>query len=99
MSEYTAVEQPFLAQLADLGWTVIDQGTLLRQDAAPSLRSSGSRSWCLPGTWPIRMGLSRRLSDCATGNFSSHPPVHGSTSDVPASLAAFRAPPKVASHS
>lgn len=44
MSEYTEVEQPFLAQLADLGWTVIDQGTLLRQDAAPSLRS-GSRSW------------------------------------------------------
>ena len=27
MSEYTEVERPFLQQLADLGWTVIDQST------------------------------------------------------------------------
>lgn len=55
MSEYTAVEQPYLAQLAAQGWTVIDQGTQLPQGAAPSLRSSFCSSW-LPGTWHIRMG-------------------------------------------
>lgn len=38
MSEYTEVEQPFLQQLEDLGWTVIDQGAGVPQDAAPSLR-------------------------------------------------------------
>ncbi len=27
MSEYTEVERPFLQQLAELGWAVIDQGT------------------------------------------------------------------------
>ncbi len=27
MSEYTEVEQPFLAQLAAQGWNVIDQGS------------------------------------------------------------------------
>jgi type I restriction enzyme R subunit len=26
MSEYTEVEQPFLHQLQDLGWQIIDQG-------------------------------------------------------------------------
>jgi hypothetical protein len=40
MSEYTEVERPFLQQLAELGWTVIDQGTGVPQDAAPSLRGN-----------------------------------------------------------
>ena len=50
MSEYTEVERPFLAQLAAQGWTVIDQGAQLPQDAAPSLRSS-FRPWWLPGVF------------------------------------------------
>ena len=47
MSEYTEVEQPFLHQLAAQGWTVIDQGNGVPQDAAPSLRRS-FREWMLP---------------------------------------------------
>lgn len=50
MSEYTEVEQPFLAQLAAQGWTVIDQGPQLPQNAAPSLRTS-FRPWWLPGVF------------------------------------------------
>lgn len=40
MSEYRFVERPFLAQLAALGWTVVDQGEAIPQDPAVSLRSS-----------------------------------------------------------
>lgn len=40
MSEYSEVEKPFLNQLTDLGWTVIDQGSSIPQDAGPSLRSN-----------------------------------------------------------
>ena len=40
MSEYTEVERPFLQQLAELGWTIIDQGAGVPQDAAPSLRGN-----------------------------------------------------------
>lgn len=47
MSEYLEVEQPFLEQLAAQGWTVIDQGGGVPQDAAPSLRPS-FREWLLP---------------------------------------------------
>jgi type I restriction enzyme R subunit len=47
MSEYTEVEQTFLHQLAAQGWTVIDQGNGVPQDAAPSLRRS-FREWLLP---------------------------------------------------
>ena len=47
MSEYTEVERPFLQQLAELGWTVIDQGTGVPQDATPSLRRN-FRQWLLP---------------------------------------------------
>ena len=36
MSEYTEVEQPFLQGLESLGWTAIDQGYGVPQDAAPS---------------------------------------------------------------
>lgn len=50
MSEYTEVEQPFLQQLAAQGWTVIDQGPQLPQDAAPSLRAS-FRPWWLPSVF------------------------------------------------
>lgn len=47
MSEYTEVELPFLQQLAEQGWTVIDQGSGVPQDAADSLRSN-FREWFLP---------------------------------------------------
>ncbi len=62
MSEYTEVEQPFLAQLAAQGWTVIDQGTQLPQDSGPSLRSS-FRSWWLPGVFRKAVAAINTLAD------------------------------------
>ena len=47
MSEYTEVEQPFLQQLASLGWTIIDQGREIPQDPGKSLRRT-FRQWILP---------------------------------------------------
>ncbi|GAB4255549.1 MAG: HsdR family type I site-specific deoxyribonuclease [Methylomicrobium sp.] len=47
MSEYTEVEHPFLQQLEALGWTVIDQGSAIPQDATLSLREN-FRHWLLP---------------------------------------------------
>lgn len=47
MSEYTEVELPFLQQLAELGWSVIDQGAGVPQDSAHSLRNN-FRQWLLP---------------------------------------------------
>ncbi|GAK27508.1 type I restriction endonuclease subunit R [Serratia liquefaciens] len=47
MSEYSEVEKPFLDQLAEQGWTVIDQGSGIPQQAGPSLRSN-FRCWLLP---------------------------------------------------
>ncbi len=47
MSEYSEVEQPFLCQLEEQGWTVIDQGAGVPQDPMPSLRST-FRQWLLP---------------------------------------------------
>ncbi len=47
MSEYTEVEQPFLQQLALLGWEVIDQGQEIPSDPARSERDS-FRQWLLP---------------------------------------------------
>ncbi|NOT85831.1 MAG: type I restriction endonuclease subunit R [Methylococcaceae bacterium] len=47
MSEYTEVEQPFLAQLQSLGWQVIDQGQEIPADPAKSLRHN-FRQWLLP---------------------------------------------------
>lgn len=47
MSEYTEVEQPFLQQLAALGWTSIDQGQDIPQDPTQSLRRH-FRQWLLP---------------------------------------------------
>lgn len=46
-TEYTEVEQPFLQQLATLGWTVIDQGAGVPQNASKSLRTN-FRQWLLP---------------------------------------------------
>ncbi|MCK9293878.1 MAG: HsdR family type I site-specific deoxyribonuclease [Desulfobulbaceae bacterium] len=47
MSEYSEVEQPFLQQLATLGWTIIDQGQEIPQDPGKSLRRT-FRQWLLP---------------------------------------------------
>lgn len=47
MSEYTEVEQPFLAQLHSLGWEVIDQGQDIPADPGKSQRTS-FRQWLLP---------------------------------------------------
>lgn len=47
MSEYTEVEQPFLAQLKSLGWTTLDQGQTIPQDPTKSLRQN-FRQWLLP---------------------------------------------------
>lgn len=48
MSEYQHVEKPFLGQLAELGWKVIDHGQhIFPSDPSKSLRSS-FREWFLP---------------------------------------------------
>jgi type I restriction enzyme R subunit len=47
MSEYTEVEQPFLQQLAALGWETIDQGAEIPSDPGKSLRLN-FRQWLLP---------------------------------------------------
>ena len=47
MSEYTEVEQPFLEQLAELGWISVDQGQDIPQDPNKSLRKN-FRQWLLP---------------------------------------------------
>lgn len=50
MSEYTEVERPFLDQLEAQGWTVIDQGQGVPQDATASLRQH-FRQALLPGVF------------------------------------------------
>lgn len=50
MSEYTEVERPFLDQLVAQGWTVIDRGQDVPQDATPSLRKH-FRQTLLPGVF------------------------------------------------
>jgi len=47
MSEYTEIEQPFLEQLATLGWSIIDQGQGIPEDPSKSLRQK-FRQWLLP---------------------------------------------------
>lgn len=62
MSEYTEVEHPFLQQLAEQGWMVIDQGTGVPQDAAPSLRSN-FRQWLLPEVFDRAVRAINRTDD------------------------------------
>ncbi len=50
MSEYTEVEQPFLQQLATLGWQTIDQGQGIPSNPAASLRTT-FRQWLLPNVF------------------------------------------------
>jgi hypothetical protein len=46
MSEYTEIEQPFLEQLASLGWTSIDQGSDIPQNPSKSLRQTFANGYC-----------------------------------------------------
>ena len=62
MSEYTEVEQPFLRQLGELGWTMIDQGVGVPQDAAPSLRGH-FREWLLPSVFDTAVRAINRSGD------------------------------------
>ena len=62
MSEYTEVEQPFLQQLAAQGWTVIDQGTGVPQDASLSLRHN-FRQWLLPSVFDVAVRAINRTNE------------------------------------
>ncbi|MCH4878889.1 type I restriction endonuclease subunit R [Pseudomonas sp. TMW22090] len=62
MSEYTEVERPFLQQLAEEGWAVIDQGTGVPQDATPSLRPN-FRQWLLPEVFDRAVRAINRTDD------------------------------------
>lgn len=66
MSEYSEVEQPFLQQLADQGWTVIDQGAGVPRDPAPSLRGN-FRQWLLPSVFNAAVGSINRCGDGPEG--------------------------------
>lgn len=65
MSEYSEVERPFLQQLAELGWTVIDQGSGVPQVAAPSLRAT-FRQWLLPEVFNAAVRAINRTDDGQT---------------------------------
>lgn len=62
MSEYSEVEKAFLDQLAEQGWTVIDQGSGIPQQAGPSLRNN-FRQWLLPGIFDQAVRAINRTDD------------------------------------
>ena len=63
MSEYRHVEKPFLAQLATLGWTVIDHGQgMIPSDPATSLRTH-FREWLLPEVFRKSVSVINRPAD------------------------------------
>jgi type I restriction enzyme R subunit len=62
VSEYTEVERPFLQQLAELGWTIIDQGAGVPQDVTPSLRAN-FRQWLLPEVFDRAVRTINRTDD------------------------------------
>ena len=63
MSEYREVEQPFLQALDALGWTVVDQGADIPQDATRSLRRN-FREWLLPDVFAASL---TRLNETPDG--------------------------------
>ena len=65
MSEYTEIEQPFLNQLAALGWQIVDQGTGIPQQPAVSLRDS-FRQWLLPSVFADAVRHINRTDDGQT---------------------------------
>ncbi|MBL4786518.1 MAG: type I restriction endonuclease subunit R [Cohaesibacteraceae bacterium] len=64
MSEYVEVEQPFLRQLAGLGWTCIDQGSDIPHDPLKGLRQN-YRQWLLPEVFNAAVS---RLNKTANGD-------------------------------
>ncbi len=62
MSEYTEVEQPFLQQLASLGWDVIDQGQEIPSDPGKSQRLN-FRQWLLPELFAKAVAALNTTSD------------------------------------
>ena len=63
MSEYLHVEKPFLDQLTQLSWVVIDQGQgMIPTDPAKSLRSS-FREWLLPEVFRESIRLINKMPD------------------------------------
>ncbi len=62
MSEYNEVEQPFLQQLESLGWTTVDQGMGIPQDATLSLRAH-FRQWLLPEVFDRAVRRINRTDD------------------------------------
>jgi O-acetyl-ADP-ribose deacetylase (regulator of RNase III) len=62
VSEYTEVERPFLDQLAAQGWTVIDQGQGVPQDATASLRQH-FRQTLLPGVFDEAVRAINTMAD------------------------------------
>ncbi len=62
MSEYTEVEQPFLKQLQELGWIIVDQGPDIPHDPERSLRNS-FRQWILPQVFDQAVNHINRTSD------------------------------------
>ena len=51
MSEYLHVEKPFLDQLSELGWKIVDQGAgMIPSDPSESLRDN-FREWLLPAVF------------------------------------------------
>ncbi|HGG1311319.1 TPA: type I restriction endonuclease subunit R [Yersinia enterocolitica] len=62
MSEYSEVEKPFLDQLAEQGWTVIDQGSSIPQNAGTSLRNN-FRQWLLPEIFDQAVRAINRTDD------------------------------------
>jgi len=63
VSEYSEVEQPFLQQLAGLGWHSIDQGADIPHDPTKSLRQN-FRQWLLP---EVFFAAVSRINTTATG--------------------------------
>ncbi|MFZ6750288.1 type I restriction endonuclease subunit R [Undibacterium sp. Ren11W] len=62
MSEYTEVELPFLKQLAEQGWTIVDLGNGVPQDASLSLRNN-FRQWLLPEVFDASVRRINRIND------------------------------------
>lgn len=62
MSEYTEVEQPFLQQLAALGWQSIDQGKEIPYDPTQSLRLN-FRQWLLPDVFRQAVSAINKTAD------------------------------------
>lgn len=62
MSEYINVEKPFLDQLQEQGWTVVDNGIGLQENPATTLREN-FRQWILPEVFNKAVSAINKTSD------------------------------------